>query len=125
CHSHFSFLDGASSADELVDRALALGLSGLAITDHQGLYGAVRFMSAAEAAGLHPVVGIEIELLDAAQPDPHGLVVPPPRSRRARREAALPMPDAVMEGVPHRPRPDHARLPGHRDPVREDLRGIG
>src|SRR5207245_11044241 len=52
CHSHFSFLDGASSADELVERAVELGLSGLAITDHQGLYGAVRFISAAQEAGL-------------------------------------------------------------------------
>ncbi|HYO44199.1 MAG TPA: PHP domain-containing protein, partial [Candidatus Limnocylindrales bacterium] len=80
CHSHFSFLDGASPPDDLVERAVELGLTGLAITDHQGLYGAVRFSSAAEAAGLHPVIGVEIELLDAAVPDPGGIAVP---SRRA------------------------------------------
>ena len=34
CHTNFSFLDGASPPDELVERAAALGLSGLAITDH-------------------------------------------------------------------------------------------
>src|SRR3989442_85582 len=79
CHSHFSFLDGASSADELVERAVELGLSGLAITDHQGLYGAVRFISAAQEAGLHPVIGLEIELLDAAEPDTSG-----PAGRRER-----------------------------------------
>ena len=50
CHSHFSFLDGASAPDDLVARAVELGLTGLAITDHQGLYGAVRFSTAAEAA---------------------------------------------------------------------------
>src|SRR6478752_5445092 len=76
CHSHFSFLDGASSPDDLVARAVELGLAGLAVTDHQGLYGAVRFSTAAEAAGLHPVIGIEIELVDAAVPDPGGIVVP-------------------------------------------------
>ena len=70
CHSHFSFLDGASAPDDLVARAVELGLTGLAITDHQGLYGAVRFTTAAEAAGLHPVIGIEVELADAAVADP-------------------------------------------------------
>ena len=47
-----------------------LGLSGLAVTDHQGLYGAVRFTAAAREAGLHAIVGMEVELLDAAAPDP-------------------------------------------------------
>ena len=44
CHTNFSFLDGASPADELVERAVELGLTGLAVTDHNGLYGAVRFV---------------------------------------------------------------------------------
>src|SRR6476646_12034572 len=81
CHTNFSFLDGASAPDDLVERAVALGLSGLAVTDHNGLYGAVRFVSAAEAAGLHPVVGLEIELLDPVVPDPDRIVVPPRRPR--------------------------------------------
>ena len=80
CHTNFSFLDGASAPDELVDRAVELGLSGLAVTDYNGLYGAVRFVGAAEAAGLHPVVGLEIELLDPAVPDPGGLVIPARRT---------------------------------------------
>ena len=66
CHTNFSFLDGASAPDDLVDRAVELGLAGLAVTDHAGLYGAVRFVTAAQAAGIHPVVGLEIELLDPA-----------------------------------------------------------
>ncbi|MBA2275284.1 MAG: PHP domain-containing protein, partial [Chloroflexi bacterium] len=65
-HTNFSFLDGASGAGDLVERALELGLSALAVTDHQGLYGAVRFSSAAAEAGLHAVIGMEIELLDTA-----------------------------------------------------------
>ena len=123
--------------DDLVERAVELGLTGLAVTDHDGLYGAVRFVSAAEAVGLHPVVGLEIELLDPAVADPAGIVVPPRRPRRrrpvARRACAAtrlagdaPLTDAaVTEGLPRRPRPTRARLPGHRDPVKEDLRGIG
>jgi error-prone DNA polymerase len=140
CHTSFSFLDGASSADELAEQAVDLGLSGLAVTDHQGLYGVVRSMEAARAAGLHGVVGIEIELLDPVVPDPLGLVVP---SRRARRRGgrvrvepdAMAGMDAVspdhvdgrapIEGLPARPRPERPRLPGHREPRREDLRGVG
>src|SRR5215831_3423361 len=82
CHTNFSFLDGASAPDDLVERAAELGLRGLAVTDHGGLYGAVRFVTAAEAAGLHPIVGLEIELLDPAVPDHDGIVVPAHRRRR-------------------------------------------
>ncbi len=126
CHSHFSFLDGASAPDDLVERAVALGLGGLAITDHQGLYGAVRFSAAAEAAGLHPVVGIEIELLDAAVPDPAAIVVPARRAwRPGRRPPVPPEERRASEGHPARPRPERARLPGHREVRKEDHRGVG
>src|SRR6476661_8610875 len=126
CHTHFSFLDGASAPDDLVARAVELGLSALALTDHQGLYGAVRFTTAAEAAGLHPVVGIEIELLDAAVSDPGGLVVPRRRAwRPGRRPPVVADAPPVADGVPVRPRPDRTLLPGHRAVVKEDHRGIG
>ena len=126
-HTNFSFLDGASPPDELVERAAAIGLAGLAVTDRNGLYGTVRFMGAAEEIGLHGIVGTEIELLDAGVPDPAGVVVPPRRQRRrARTTAATPTSESIVaEGRPSRPRPERARLPGHRDPVKEDLRGIG
>ena len=122
-HSNFSFLHGASTVDEMTERAAELGLSGLALTDHDGLYGVVRFATAAEAAGVRPVIGIEIELLDSAAPDPTGLVVPARRGARGR-GPALPQAEPV-EGLPARPRPTRARLPGHRAVVKEDLRGIG
>src|SRR4030043_504139 len=82
CHTHFSFLDGASAPDELVERAVELGLSGLAVTDHQGLYGVVRFATAALEAGLHPVIGSEIELVDPVVPDPGRAVIPARRPVR-------------------------------------------
>jgi error-prone DNA polymerase len=126
CHTNFSFLDGASAPDELVERAVELGLTGLAVTDHRGLYGVVRFASAAESAGLHPVVGTEIELHDPRVPDPAGIVIPARRRRRMRGvPAGEPPGSAAREGLPDRPRPERARLPGHREPVKEDLRGIG
>lgn len=57
CRSNFSFLHGASSADELVERASALGYRGIAITDECSLAGAPRMHVAAQAKGLPLVVG--------------------------------------------------------------------
>ena len=51
CHSNFSFLDGASHPEELAEEAARLGLEALALTDHDGLYGVVRFAEAARAVG--------------------------------------------------------------------------
>ena len=62
CHTNFSFLDGASHPDELVDEAVRLGMSALAITDHDNLAGVVRFSEAAAAAGLPTVFGAELTL---------------------------------------------------------------
>jgi len=61
-HSNFSFLDGASHIDELVLRALDLGYESLALTDHDGLHGAMEFAQAAKAWGLRPITGAEITL---------------------------------------------------------------
>ena len=64
CHSYFSLLDGASSPEALVERAVALGYPALALTDHDGLYGAVRFWQAAKARGLKAIIGAEVTLSD-------------------------------------------------------------
>ena len=61
-HSHFSFLDGASSPEEMVEQAASLGLSALALVDHDGLPGAVRFARAAREKGLSTVFGAELTL---------------------------------------------------------------
>ncbi len=76
-HSNFSFLDGASPPEELIEEASRLGLHGLAITDHDGFYGVVRMAEAAEEfPQLKTVFGAELSLgLDTPQngiPDPHG-----------------------------------------------------
>src|SRR3954467_6412660 len=79
CHSHYSFLDGASSPAELVEEAVRLGLHALAITDHDGFYGAPMLAEAASAyptAQLRTVYGAELSLgLGKPQngvPDPEG-----------------------------------------------------
>lgn len=62
-HSYFSFLDGASSPEEMIQEAARLGLTGLALTDHDGLYGAPLFAEAAESfPELLTVYGAELSL---------------------------------------------------------------
>jgi len=61
-HTNFSFLDGASAPDELAAGAAALGLAAVAITDHDGLYGAVRFAVAAREQQIKALFGSEITL---------------------------------------------------------------
>ncbi|WP_333812573.1 error-prone DNA polymerase [Timonella senegalensis] len=65
-HSAFSFLDGASEPEELAAEAARLGLSSLALTDHDGLYGVVRFAQAAKQLGLATSFGAELHLPTAA-----------------------------------------------------------
>ncbi len=76
CHTNFSFLDGASHPEELADEAARLGLAALAVTDHDGLYGVVRFALAARAHGLPTVFGAELTL-DAPRTPPNGYADPP------------------------------------------------
>src|SRR5437868_2967992 len=64
-HSPYSFLDGASSIDDLVDAAAELGQDALALTDTNGLYGAVRFWNAARERGIKPIFGAELRLVDS------------------------------------------------------------
>jgi error-prone DNA polymerase len=75
-HSNFSFLDGASHPEELVEQAARLGLDAIALTDHDGMYGVVRFAEAAAELGVRTVFGVELSLgLSAPQngvADPEG-----------------------------------------------------
>src|SRR4051794_16912955 len=60
CHSNFSFLDGASHPEELVEEAARLELDAIALTDHDGMYGVVRFAEAARELGVRTVFGTEL-----------------------------------------------------------------
>ncbi|MEX2553889.1 MAG: PHP domain-containing protein, partial [Actinomycetota bacterium] len=76
CHSNFSFLDGASSPEELAREATLLGLEALALTDHDGMYGVVRFAEVAKEIGLRTVFGAELSFdlpkPQSGEPDPCG-----------------------------------------------------
>src|ERR1700677_285853 len=80
-HSAYSFLDGASTPEELVEEAARLDLRALALTDHNGLYGAVRFAEAAAELDVRTVFGAELSLESEARTErPH----PPGRHLRVR-----------------------------------------
>ncbi len=61
-HSCFSFLDGTSTPDELVEAAIEQGMDAIAITDTNGLYGCVRLWNAAKERGIKPIFGTEMTL---------------------------------------------------------------
>ena len=68
CHSAFSLLDGASLPETLIERAIELELSALALTDHDDLGGAVRFASKAREHNQYPaIIGAEVTLLEQGQ----------------------------------------------------------
>ena len=69
CHSSHSLLDGASRPEELIARAAALNMPALALTDHDAVYAAPRFIRAAREQGVRPILGAELTLFDDGRPD--------------------------------------------------------
>jgi error-prone DNA polymerase len=96
-HSAYSFLDGASTPEELVEEAARLDLRAIALTDHDGLYGVVRFAEAARELEMSTVFGAELSLGSGARteepdpPGPHLLVLArgPEGYRRLSRQLAV------------------------------------
>ncbi|HYH58736.1 MAG TPA: error-prone DNA polymerase [Thermoleophilaceae bacterium] len=64
CHSAFSFLDGASHPVELANVAAQQGHEALALTDHDGLHGAMETAQALSSVGIRPITGAEVTLDD-------------------------------------------------------------
>jgi len=95
-HSAYSFLDGASTPEELIEEAVRLDLRAIALTDHDGLYGVVRFAEAAKELNMRTVFGAELSLgnkvrtEDPDPPGPHLLVLArgPEGYRRLSRQLA-------------------------------------
>jgi error-prone DNA polymerase len=80
CTSHFSFLRGASSCEELFDEAARLGIEALAVTDRNSLAGIVRAHEAAKVTGVRLIVGCRVDLADGMSV----LVYPTDRTAYAR-----------------------------------------
>ena len=75
CFSNFTFLHGASHAEELVERAVQLGYAGLAVTDECSLAGVVRAHVAAKEAELPLVIGSYFQLRNADGSPAFGLIL--------------------------------------------------
>jgi error-prone DNA polymerase len=111
-HSTYSFLDGASQPEELVEEAHRLGLEAVALTDHDGMYGVVRFAEAARELGVRTVFGAELSLgLSAPQngvADPEGehllVLARDPAGYRAISHAIT---EAAMDPAAEKGRPIH------------------
>ena len=63
CHTHYSLLDGASHIGKLMDKAVADGHKGVALTDHGNMFGAFHFVNEAQKRGLKGMVGCEFYLV--------------------------------------------------------------
>jgi error-prone DNA polymerase len=108
-HSAYSFLDGASTPEELVEEAQRLDLRAIALTDHDGLYGVVRFAEAARELDIRTVFGAELSLGNGARtdvpdpPGPHLLVLArgPEGYRRLSRQLAAAHLAGGEKGKPH------------------------
>src|SRR6266568_4205016 len=114
CHSSYSFLDGASDPSDLIGEAARLGLTAIAITDHDGMYGvpqfaqaATRFKSSDSGLGsdLATVFGAELSLdIPAASTRPPAAPARPPatpaRPPAARRADGRPPPGTPRAGIP-------------------------
>ena len=61
-HSPYSFLDGTSSIDRLLEKAQVLNMPALALTDRNRLTGAIRFYEKARACGIKPIIGAEVDV---------------------------------------------------------------
>ncbi|HEV7722547.1 MAG TPA: PHP domain-containing protein, partial [Iamia sp.] len=108
CRSNFSFLEGASHPEELVEEAARLGLEALAITDRDGFYGVVRQSEAATVVGVPAVYGVDLGLDDHpvtdAEESAPGRVVVLARGRRGYADLARVVSRGQMAGEKGAPR---------------------
>ena len=103
--SAFSFLDGASLPEALIDRAAELGYPALALLDRDGVYGAPRFHIAAKKAGIKAIIGAELTIALSSGLGARGWGLGKPE--RLKPESRVPSPestDLVATGVDRIPR---------------------
>lgn len=119
-HSEYSLLDGACRISELIQRAKALGMKALALTDHSNMFGAIEFYTKAKAAGIKPIIGFESYIA------PTGRLVKNPKIKETLYHLTLLAKDltgyqnllklataAYLEGFYYKPRIDKELLKRH------------
>lgn len=65
-HSDYSLLDGASQLSDLVDRAVALGINAVALTDHGVMYGAIELIKVCRVKSVKPIIGNEMYVVNGS-----------------------------------------------------------
>jgi DNA polymerase-3 subunit alpha len=121
-HSQYSLLDGMSRMDELAARATELGQPAIALTDHGVMYGVIEFYHACKAAGIKPIIGIEMYVA------PRRMTDRDPKLDRRSHHLVLLAEDNTgyknlikiatagqLEGFYYKPRVDKAYLADHAD----------
>jgi DNA polymerase III subunit alpha len=121
-HSEYSLLDGLGKVGRLVARAKELGMPALAITDHGNMCGAVEFYSAAKAAGIRPILGMEAYLAPRGMQDREGKtdgdlshLILLAESETGYRNLLRIATAAQLEGFYYKPRIDKAFLAAHAE----------
>jgi DNA polymerase-3 subunit alpha len=71
-HSDYSLLDGAASVENLAAKAASLGMRHLAITDHGNMFGVLKFKTACEKKGIHPIIGSEFYMAPGSRTERKG-----------------------------------------------------
>ena len=126
CHSHYSLLDGASPIKKLVGRAKELGMTGLALTDHGNLYGALEFYQACKAQDINPIVGYEAYIAPGSRFDKEGATRSKEaayhltllaKNREGFRNLVKMASSAYLEGFYHKPRIDKELLEAHSEGI--------
>ena len=123
CHSHYSLLDGAGTIRGLLERAKALRMTALALTDHGNLHGAVKFYQTAKELGIKPILGLEAyiapgsrfhkELGGTKEASYHLTLLA--RNRTGFRNLVKLSSAAFLEGFYFKPRIDKELLAAHRE----------
>ena len=120
-HSDYSLLDGAMKTKAMAERAVALGMPALALTDHGNMFGAVEFYLACRKAGIKPILGMEAyvapdhaERSDDPQRRPHHTVLLA-RDETGWRNLMKLSSLGYLEGFYYKPRIDKAQLDAHRE----------
>ncbi|MBU4397794.1 MAG: PHP domain-containing protein, partial [Planctomycetes bacterium] len=123
CHSHYSLLDGAGTVRGLLERAKALRMTALALTDHGNLHGAVKFYQTARELGINPILGLEAYIAPGSRFNKeqgnskeasHHLTLLA-RDRTGFRNLVKLSSAAFLEGFYFKPRIDKELLAAHRE----------
>ncbi len=123
CHSHYSLLDGAGTIPGLLERAKALRMTALALTDHGNLHGSLEFYQHARELGINPVLGLEAYVApgsrfhkeaSGSKEASHHLTLLA-RNRTGFRNLIKLSSAAFLEGFYFRPRIDRELLAAHRE----------